>query len=158
MSEYDFADLAKNESHARTRIRFLGMAHLNNGHTYREVAQFLAVHLTTVQGWVQRFSAEGIDGLRESPRSGATRKLMADQEEAFKFAVLALGEQREGGRITGHTIHALLAEQFDIYCCLNSVYHLLHRLGLVWITARSKHPKQDQAVQEAFKKTLSLKS
>lgn len=158
MSNFDFSDLARKETHARTRIRFLGMAHLSNGYTYREVAQFLAVHLTTIQGWIQRFASEGLDGLRESPRSGATRKLKADQEEAFKVAVLALGKQREGGRITGHTIRALLAEQFDVHCCLNSVYHLLHRLGLVWITARSRHPKQDQAVQDAFKKTLSLKS
>ena len=158
MSSFDFADLARKEPHARTRIRLLGMAHLREGYTYREIAQFLSVHLTTVQGWVQRFSAEGIDGLRESPRSGATRKLPADQEEVFKAAVMLLGEQREGGRITGRMIRALLAEQFGVHCCLNSVYHLMHRLGLVWITARSKHPKQDQAVQDAFKKTLSLRS
>jgi transposase len=126
------------------------MAHLNNGYTYREVAQFLEVHLTTVQGWVRRFAVDGIDGLRESPRSGATRKLAADQEERFKAAVIALGEQREGGRITGHTIRALLAEQFDVHCCLNSVYNLLHRFDLVWITVRSKHPQQNQAVQDAF--------
>ncbi len=80
----------------------------------------------------------------------ATRKLSSDQEEAFRVAVMALGEQREGGRITGKTIRTLLAEQFGVHCCLNSVYHLLHRLGLVWITARLKHPKQDQAVQDAF--------
>jgi transposase len=156
--DFDFAALARTEKHARTRIRFLGMEHLNEGYLYREVAQFLGVHLTTVQDWVHRFSAEGLDGLRESPRSGATRKLSANREEAFKAAVMALGEQREGGRITGHTIRTLLAEQFGVHCCLNSVYNLLHRLGLVWITARSKHPKQDQAVQDAFKKTLSQKS
>jgi len=153
MAAIDFTSLAKTETHASTRIRFLGMAHLNKGFTYREVGQFLEVHLTTVQGWVRRFAVDGIDGLRESPRSGATRKLAADQEERFKAAVMALSEQREGGRITGHTIRALLAEQFDVQCCLNSVYHLLHRLGLVWITVRSKHPKQDQAVQDTFKKT-----
>ncbi len=158
MSDFDFAALARTEQHARTRIRLLGMAHLKEGYLYREVARFLGVHLTTVQDWVQRFSAEGLDGLRESPRSGATRQLSSDQEEAFRIAVMALGEQREGGRITGKTIRTLLAEQFGVHCCLSSVYHLLHRLGLVWITARSKHPKQDQAVQDAFKKTLPQRS
>ena len=38
---------------------------------------------------------------------------------------------------------------------MNSVYHLLHRLGLVWITVRSKHPQQNQAVQDAFKKNFA---
>lgn len=157
MANIDFAVLARTEAHARTRIRFLGMARLNEGFTYCEVAQFLGVHLTTVQGWVRRFSIDGIGGLRESPRSGATRKLAADQEEAFKAAVMALGAQRKGGRITGHTVRTLLVEQFDVHCCLNSVYHLMQRLGLVWITARSKHPKQDQAVQDTFKKTSPIR-
>ena len=92
MSDFDFAALARTEQHARTRIRLLGVAHLKEGYLYREVAQFLGVHLTTVQDWVQRFSAEGLDGLRESPRSGATRQLSSDQEEAFRIAVMALGQ------------------------------------------------------------------
>ena len=62
MATVDFTSLARTEAHASTRIRLLGMAHLNKGYTYREVAQFLEVHLTTVQGWVRRFAVDGIDG------------------------------------------------------------------------------------------------
>jgi hypothetical protein len=46
----------------------------------------------------------GLDGLRESSRSGAKRKLPADQEIKFKEAVITLQEERVGGRITGHDI------------------------------------------------------
>lgn len=131
----------------------LGMAHLQEGRDYHEVAAALRVPKITVQGWVQRFKARGLDGLRESPRSGAKRKLGASQEAAFKAAVLNLQEQRSGGRVTGHDVRFLLAEQFQVACCLSSVYNLMARLGLVWITVRSKHPKQSQAGQDAFKKT-----
>jgi transposase len=79
--------------------------------------------------------------------------LAAGQEAKFKDAVMRLQEQRSGGRITGRDIRTLLAEQFQVACCLNSVYNLLARLNLVWITVRSKHPKQSQASQDAFKKT-----
>jgi transposase len=120
------------------------MAHLQEGRDYHEIATALRVPKVTVQGWVQRFKAEGLDGLRESPRSGAKRKLAAAREAEFKAAVMGLQDQRPGGRITGHDIRALLEGQFQVDCCLNSVYNLLARLGLVWITARSKHPKQSQ--------------
>lgn len=135
----------------------LGMAHLQEGRDYQEIALSLRVHKVTVQGWVQRFKAEGLDGLRESPRSGAKRKLAAGQEVQFKAAVLRLQEQRSGGRATGHDVRALLEEQFQVTCCLNSVYNLLARLDLVWITVRSKHPKQSQAGQDAFKKTSATR-
>ncbi|MDD2725223.1 MAG: helix-turn-helix domain-containing protein, partial [Methylovulum sp.] len=72
---HDFHLLAKNEAHARTRVRFLGMAHLKDGLSISDVAKALRVHETTVHGWVQRFSAQGLDGIIESSRSGAKRKL-----------------------------------------------------------------------------------
>ena len=129
------------------------MAHLQDGRAYHEVAQSLRVHLTTVQGWVRRFKAEGLDGLREKPRSGAKRKLDVNQQEAFKAAVVTLQGKREGGRLTGYDIQDLLDQRFNVKCCLSSVYNLLDRLGWVWITVRSKHPKHSQSAQDSFKKT-----
>ncbi|MFI0435987.1 MAG: winged helix-turn-helix domain-containing protein [Parachlamydiaceae bacterium] len=38
-----------------------------------------------------------------------------------------------------------------------SLYRLLHRAGLSWMTGRSQHPKADLERQEAFKKTLKKK-
>ncbi|MDD5580957.1 MAG: winged helix-turn-helix domain-containing protein [Methylobacter sp.] len=101
---------------------------------------------------MQRFKAAGLEGLRESARSGAKRIWAAGQEAEFKEAVVKLQEQRSGGRITGPAIRALLEEQFQVSCRLTSVYNLLARLGLVWITVRSKPPKQSQESQDRFKK------
>jgi len=33
----------------------------------------------------------------------------------------------------------------------------LHRIGMSWITARSRHPQADPEAQDAFKKTLLTK-
>jgi transposase len=133
------------------------MAHLQEGRDYHEIALSLRVSKITVQGWVQRFKTEGLKGLRESPRSGAKRKLEASQEAPFKEAVLRLQAQRSGGRATGHDVKALLEERFQVTCCLGSVYNLLARLDLVWITVRSKHPKQIQGDQDSFKKTSATR-
>lgn len=133
------------------------MAHLQAGWSTHDIATALGVHKTTVHGWILRFNTAGLDGLKESSRSGAKRKLATAQETQFKDAVMSLQAQRSGGRITGHDVRALLAEQFQVSCCLNSVYNLLARLGLVWITVRSTHPKQSQASQDSFKKTFATR-
>lgn len=153
MHDHDFHMLAKKELHARTRVRLLGMAHLQDGWDYQKIATALRVHEATVHGWMQRFKTSGLDGLIKSPRSSAKRKLDASQEPRFKQAVINLQEQRSGSRTTGHDVQAMLEQQFEVSCCLNSVYNLLARLDLVWITARSKHAKRNQASQDAFKKT-----
>ncbi len=50
------------------------MAHVKEGLGISDVAKALRVHETTVDGWIRRFNAQGLDGLIESPRSGAKRK------------------------------------------------------------------------------------
>ncbi|WP_139117863.1 helix-turn-helix domain-containing protein, partial [Endozoicomonas atrinae] len=37
----------------------------------------------------------------------------------------------------------LLEEEFQTECDLRTVYKLLHRVKLSWISGRSKHPNQD---------------
>ena len=145
--------LAKNESHARTRVRLLGMAHPKEGLGIGDIAKALRVHETTVDGWIRRFNTQGLGGLMESPRSGAKRKLGAEQESLFKAAVVELQAQRPGGRITGHDIRALLEEQFQVYRCLNSVYNL--GPGWVWFGSRCARniPNKARLIKTALKKT-----
>ena len=108
----------------------------------------------TINNWVTKFNKEGLGGLKEKGGRGAHRKLLISEEEAFKKAVLELQEKKQGGRIKGLDILKLMEEKFSIKCSLQSVYNTLHRADLVWISARSKHPKSDPEAQEAFKKTL----
>ncbi|VVM24668.1 Mobile element protein [uncultured Gammaproteobacteria bacterium] len=46
----------------------------------------------------------------------------------------------------------MLAKDFNIhYQNINGVHYLLTKLGLSWISARSKHPKQDKEAQALYK-------
>ncbi|QUJ69007.1 winged helix-turn-helix domain-containing protein [Photobacterium sp. GJ3] len=58
----------------------------------------------------------------------------------------------QGGRLTGADIHAYIVQQFNKHYHTDFIYYLLDQMGFSWITSRSKHPKQCQATQEAFKK------
>lgn len=45
-----------------------------------------------------------------------------------------------------------IQSEFGVTFKQANIYRLLHQLGFSWITTRSRHPKQSQAIQEAFKK------
>ena len=63
-------------------------------------------------------------------------------------------DQGGGEADHGKDVQTILQEQFDVHCNKRTVYKLLHRAKLSWVSGRSKNPKQDLDAQEAFKKTL----
>ncbi len=82
----------------------------------------------------------------------------AEQEEKFRQLVEALQENRTGGKVARSRYYqVLLREKFCIDHALPSVYHVLKRCGLSWISSRSKHPKSDPVAQEDFKKNFKKK-
>lgn len=77
--------------------------------------------------------------------------------QEFRQQVEQLQENREGERVRGQDVQVLLKEKFCVDHALPSVYHVLDRCGLSWISSRSKHPKSDPAIQEEFKKNSKKK-
>ena len=72
--------------------------------------------------------------------------------QELKAAILEQQEQRLGGRMTGYDIQALIEERWEVAYGLSTVYTLLARLNLSWISSRSRHPKQNPEQQADFKK------
>jgi transposase len=154
---YDFGALAKQERNARVRLRLIGLAHLKDGNSVTATAKMCRVDRSTVYSWLDRFEQGGLEGLQEKEGRGRKSKLAKDQHQAFKKAVLELQNCRPGGRIRGLDVMKLMEEKFGIKCSLDTVYRALAKVNLVWISARSKHPKADPITQEAFKKTSERK-
>lgn len=150
---YDFKTLAKRSGNPRERIRYLAFAHMQDGKSNIEIAKMLKVNRMAISVWITKFNNTGIEGLKEQKGRGAKLKLQISQREAFKNAVLELQEQKVGGRIKGSDVKKLMEEKFGIKHSVKSVYNELHRVDLVWISGRSKHPKADMEAQSEFKKT-----
>lgn len=153
--EHDFLSLMKKESHGRNRVRLLAMHHLQLGKSLKSVAELVKSHWITVQAWLQRFKKLGFDGLFESQRSGAPRKLNVAQDAFLSDIIKNLSENKTNGYITGKELHQMLIDKYKVKCSLKTVYNSLHRLGFSWITSRSIHPKSNIEAQNAYKKTLA---
>ena len=105
-----------------------------------------------VNKWAQQFINDGIEGLKEKPRSGRPRALSEAQLSQLKEYVIANSIKPTGGRLKGTQLVDYINQEFNVLYSVDNIYRLLHQLGFSWVTSRSKHPKQKLEAQKAFKK------
>lgn len=149
----DFGVLYKERGQQKFGIRLLAMLKLQSGESMTTVCSLLGKTQKTIREWRRIYEREGLESLLKI-HSGRGRTERLQEKLSFKNAIESLQDQRQGGRIQCQDIVDMVAEKYGIHYSRSGMYHVLHRLGFSWITSRSKHPQQDPAVLEAFKKTL----
>jgi transposase len=154
IQSFDFLATYKVERDAKIRVKLLALQHLQSGKSASEVADIVFYDQRTVKTWLELFVEFDYEGLIEKEGRGRKPRLPKLEEENFIDKIDELQQSRKGGRITAHDIQTLLAEEFDCCYTLPGVYTLLDRLNIVWITGRSKHPKNSQEAIEQFKDTF----
>ena len=134
--------------------RMLALALVLEGCSREDAARHAGMDRQTLRDWVHRYNAEGLAGLRDRPRSGRKPRLTAEQG-AELAAVVERGPaaDRDGVvRWRRVDLKALIKARYDVELHERSVGKLLRRLGFARLSVRPKHPKADEAAQEAFKK------
>lgn len=155
INNYDFKNLSKIERNPQTRIRMLGMLHIQEGETLTNIAKMLKVRINTVHDWLKSFNKYGIEGLYDKHRSGRKPWFSEEYKEALISDIQELQKTRKGGRVKGLDIIELIHHKYGVQYSLSGVYTLLHRIGMSWVSARSKHPNSSIAQQEEFKKNFT---
>ncbi|MGR5333716.1 IS630 family transposase [Photobacterium damselae] len=158
LNNIDFKKLASQQKSIQMKMRLLALAHFKDGYSRTQIAKFLKVSRTSVNKWVQTFLEEGLDGLKEKPRTGRPPLLTPKQREQLSQYIKDKAHDTQGGRLTGADIHAYIVKEFGKYYHPDSIYYLLNHMGFAWITSRSKHPQQSQAIQEDFKKIFKFET
>lgn len=151
----DISSLIQATSNARKRTRLLAISHFIDGKSRTRIAQYLKVSRGSVNRWVSAYLANGLDGLVEQQHTGRPSRISEKQLSQLKKYVSDNAIKPDGGRLQGSDIIEYLQQEFGLSYSLSGVYKLLRKLDLVWITTRSKHPKQSLEAQEAFKKILN---
>lgn len=103
----------------------------------------------SVNRWLQRYEAEGIDGLISRPRPGPARKLSDEQLSELAYLIeagpLELGYT--SGVWTGPMIADLIEDRFNVRYHNHHVPRLLHDLGFSVQRPRKRLAKADLAAQ-----------
>ena len=145
-------ELSRKEPNARKRMRLLAVSLFFEGNNRAHIARRLNTARASVNKWVSSYLESGLAGLENKPIKGRPAKLNATQLEQLSNYIKQSASSDNGGRLTGEDVHLYIATHLGIEFHPNHIYKLLKQLGFSWITSRSKHPKQSQESQEAFKK------
>ncbi|MCS6130010.1 IS630 family transposase [Shewanella baltica] len=144
--------LSKREKNPHKRMRLLAVSLFLHCHNRTQVASQLKVARSSVNLWVSSYLGQGLAGLEDKPRLGKKPSLSNEQKRRLARYIEFKAQSDEGGRLTGADIQQYISSEFNVEYHPNHIYKLLKSMGFCWITSRSRHPKQTQSLQDAFKK------
>jgi transposase len=155
VSSEELRRLARLEANGRVACRILALANALDGMSRERAAKQAGMDRQTLRDWVIRFNAEGVEGLRDRPRSGRPPFLDEGQMATFKAWVLrGPHPEREGvSSWTAKDLCRIALDRFGVSYSENGMLDLLHGLGLSWQKTRPVHPQANPKAQQAFKKT-----
>ncbi|MFD0464931.1 IS630 family transposase [Microvirga aerilata] len=144
---------AAREKDCRAVLRLLAIANALEGMTRAEAARLAGMERQALHDAIQRFNAEGPDGLHDRHRSGRPEQLTAGQQAALKAHILR-GPEPERDGVSAWRLVDLCEHVERTYGVSYSQWGLsrvLKRLSLSRQKTRPSHPKGSPAAQAAFK-------
>jgi transposase len=148
--------LYRREKNSRLARRIQGVYLANKGLTCKQIMEITGSARRTIQQWIVKYNARGIEALKELPRPGQPTKLPRNKEQHFCRRIEA-GPSKEDGvaALGGLSIQRILEREFGVVYSLWGVYDLLERLNYSCLCPRPQHEEADPGLQEEFKKTSS---
>ena len=121
-----------------------------------EIALHTGVSPTTVHRIIARYNRLGPTAIGQSTKGGRYHEyLTIEQERAFLQPFFARAQR--GEIATAEQIHQALEAEVQHEVHSDTVYRLLQRHGWRKLAPRARHPKANQAEQDAFQKKTSSK-
>ncbi len=135
--------------------RLLSIAAIYDGMSRADAARIGGMERQILRDWVLRFNGEGPEGLLDRKAQGAAAKLTPAQLEELAAVVESGPDPMLDGIVRWRRMDLKhwIEDQFGVVYHDRSVSRLLDQLGFSHISARPRHPGQDEAVLEDFKKT-----
>ncbi len=158
MSEVDttlLKELIRKEKNGRMRVRLMVVEAVLRQKNKTKVAKDYSLSRTSVNQWMKRYNEGGVAALFEKPRTGRPAFITEKQREQFAQYVRDNSIKPDGGRLMGKDCIDYIQREFGVEYKQANIYKLLKSLNFSWVSSRSKHPKQDLAAQEDFKKNCS---
>ena len=157
-SEHSADDLraaARRTKDSRQARRLLAIALVLDGASRGAAARAGGMDRQTPRDWVIRYNEEGIKGLRDRPRSGRRPRLSPEQRGELAQLVEDGPDVAEHGvvRWRCQDLKVVIRRRFGVELAERQIERILKQLKFARISVRPRHPKADEATQQAFKKT-----
>jgi transposase len=152
--------LARRSKDSSQSRRLLSLAAVQDGMERGEAAKIGGMDRQTLRDWVHRFNTFGLDGLKDNWSSGPTPRLSPEQMAELS-EIVQRGPDRKIDGVTRWRrvdLKRVIAERFGVDFHERYVGTLLKKLGFSHISARPRHPGQDEEIVAAFKKTVPARA
>ncbi len=149
--------LARRSKTVNQSRRLLSLAAVRDGMDRGAAAKVGGMDRQTLRDWVHRFNALGPEGLIDNWTQGPKPRLSAEQLAEVAQIVEAGPDREKDGVVRWRRIDLkrVIAERFGVEFHERYVGKLLKTLGFSHISARPRHPAQDERIVEAFKKRMA---
>src|SRR6201993_5563452 len=154
-SAEDLRALARRSTTVNQSRRLLSLAAVRDGMDRGAAAKIGGRDRQTLRDWVHRFNASGPEGLIDNRTEGPKPRL-SEEQLAEVAAIVEAGPDREKDGVVRWRrvdLKRVIAERFGVDFHERYVGKLLKKLGFSHMSARPRHPGQDERIVEAFKKT-----
>ena len=150
------AATTKNVNQSR---RLLSLAAVLDGMSRTEAARVGGMDRQTLRDWVHRFNERGPDGLKDSWSKGHPSRLSASQQAELAQLVEIGPDRSVHGVVRWRRVdlQRLIAQRFGVAYHERTVGKILHQLGFRHISARRRHPAQDERIVAEFIKTSPVR-
>ena len=147
--------LARRSKDVNQSRRLLSLAAVRDGKERGEAAKIGGMDRQTLRDWVHRFNAAGPEGLLDKWTSGPKPRLSPEQSAEFARIVETGPDRKIDGVVRWRRIDLklVIAERFGVDFHVRYVGKLLKKLGFSHMSARPRHPAQDERIVGAYKKT-----
>ena len=157
-TDFDAAQLRKLSrrcSDSGQSRRLLSLAAVYDGMSRADAAKIGGMDRQTLRDWVHRFNGQGPDGLSNRMGPRRQRRLSEEQMKALAGIVETGPNPAVDGVVRWRRIDLkrVIEERFGVVYCERTVSKLLAAMNFSHMSARPQHPKQDERIIEAFKKT-----
>ena len=142
-----------NDDKYKLGIRLYAVYQLSKGKSSRELEDLYNTSFKQICNWADRFDREGIEGLRNKPRSGRPANLTAEQLLELKESLLQSPETfgYNTGSWSGPVVRDFIEKKFHVTYKQANVYNLMHSLGFSYQRTKGKYPEQDPIKREIAK-------
>ena len=144
--------LARRSKDANQSRRLLSLAAVRDEMDRGAAAKIGGMDRQTLRDWVHRFNAFGPEGLFDNWTAGPKPRLSEEQRAQFAQIVEAGPDREKDGVVRWRRIDlkGVIAERSGVDIHPRYVGKLLKKLGFSHISARPRHPAQDERIVEGF--------
>jgi len=154
-SAEELRTLARRSKDVSQSRRLLSLAAVRDRMDRGSAAKIGGMDRQTLRDWVHRFNALGPEGLLDNRTEGPKPRLSEEQLAQFAKIVEAGPDREKDGIVRWRRVDLkrIIAERFGVDFHPRYVGKLLKKLGFSHMSARPRHPAQDERIVEGFKKT-----